>query len=44
MSFNLAVAYEQDERHHVPVGRFQSLDVFRAEYRGNDGDQMTALE
>ena len=44
MSFNLAAADEQDERHHVPVGRFHSLDVFRAEYWGNDGDQMTALE
>lgn len=37
-------ADEQDARRHVPVGRFQSLDVFRAEYRGDDGDQVTALE
>ena len=36
LSFNLATADEQDERSHVPVGRFQSFNVFRAEYRGND--------
>ena len=40
LSFNLATADEQDERRHVPVERFQSFDVFRAEYRGNDGDKI----
>ena len=44
LSFNLAAADKQDERRHAPVGRFQSLDVFRAEYRRNDGNQMAALE
>lgn len=44
LSFNLAAADEQDERRHVPVGCFQSFNVFRAEYRRNDGNQMAALE
>ena len=44
MSFNLAMADEQDERRYVSVGRFQSFNVFRAENRRNDGDQMATLE